>query len=87
MPFDARVHDKWPYEKLPMVQRIMNTGENTSAEIIPAELFLNNSIRLSARFVAPPGSNIPTNQVALSVTLDNSVAREHSSSGTPATNS
>ena len=25
--FDARVHDKWSYEQLPMVQRIMNTLE------------------------------------------------------------
>jgi len=28
--FDARVHDKWSYEQLPMVQRIMNTVEKTS---------------------------------------------------------
>ena len=25
MLFDTRMHDKWPYEQLPMVQRIMNT--------------------------------------------------------------
>ena len=28
--FDARVHDKWSYEQLAMVQRIMNTVEKTS---------------------------------------------------------
>jgi transposase InsO family protein len=26
MLFDARMHDKWSYEQLPMVQRIMNTS-------------------------------------------------------------
>ena len=26
MLFDARVHDKWSYDQLPMVQRIMNTA-------------------------------------------------------------
>ena len=29
---DARVHDKWSYEQLPMVQRIMNTVEKTRLE-------------------------------------------------------
>ena len=26
--FDSRVHDKWSFEQLPLVQRIMNTVEN-----------------------------------------------------------
>ena len=69
--FDALVHDKWSYEQLPMVQRIMNTVEKTSTGVTPAELILNNSSRLSARILAPPGSNIPGSQVALSDTLDN----------------
>jgi hypothetical protein len=30
MLFDARVHDKWSFEQLPMVERIMNTVEKTS---------------------------------------------------------
>ena len=51
--FDARMHDKWSYEQLPMVQRIMNTVEKTATEVTPAELILNNSIRLSARILAP----------------------------------
>jgi transposase InsO family protein len=28
--FDLRVHDRWSFEQLPMVQRIMNTVEKTS---------------------------------------------------------
>ena len=46
--FDARVHDKWSYEQLPMVQRIMNTVEKNSTGVTSAELVLNNSIRLLA---------------------------------------
>ena len=53
MLFDARVHDKWSFEQLPMVQRIMKTVEKTSTEVTPAELILNNSIRLSNRILAP----------------------------------
>ena len=60
-----------------MVQRIMNTVEKTSTGVTPAELILNNSIRLSARILAPPGSNTPGSQVALSDTMDNWVARQH----------
>ncbi len=33
--FDARVRDKWSYEQLPMVQRIMNTVEKTSTRVTP----------------------------------------------------
>ena len=64
--FDARVHDKWSYEQLSMVQRIMNTVEKTATGVTPAELILNNSIRLSARILAPPGSNNSGSQVAIS---------------------
>ena len=74
MLFDARVHDKWSYEQLPMVQRIMNTVEKTSTGVSPAELILNNSIRLSNRILAPGSAN-PTSRVALSDTMDNWVAR------------
>ena len=31
--FDSRVHNKWSFEQLPMVQRIMNTVEKTSTGI------------------------------------------------------
>ena len=44
--FDACVHDKWSYEQLPMVQRIMNMVDKISTEVTPAELTLNNAIRL-----------------------------------------
>jgi hypothetical protein len=76
MLFDARVHDKWSYEQLPMVQRIMNTVEKISTGGTPAELILSNSIRLSNRILAPGSSN-PTSRIALSDTMDNWVARQH----------
>ena len=41
--FDSRAHDRWSFEQLPMVQRIMNTVEKTSTGITPAQLILNNS--------------------------------------------
>ena len=75
--FDARVHDKLSYEQLSMVQRIMNIVEKAATEVTPVELILNNSIRLSARILAPPGSNTPGSQVTLSDTLDNWVVRQH----------
>ena len=59
-----------------MVQRIMNTVEKTSTGVSPAVLILNNSIRLSNRILAPGSAN-PTSQVALSDTMDNWVARQH----------
>ena len=77
MLFDARVHDKWSYEQLPMVERIMNTVEKTSTGVTPAELILNNSIRLSNRILSPPDSVNRLSQVALSDTMDNWVARQH----------
>ena len=52
--FDSRIHDKWSYEQLPMVQRIMNTVEKTSTGVTPAALILNNSIRLTERILLPP---------------------------------
>ncbi len=38
MLFDSRVHDKWSYEQLPMVQCIINTVEKTSTGVTPTEL-------------------------------------------------
>ena len=67
MLFDAHVHDKWSFDQLPMVQRIMNTVEKTSTGVTPAELILNNSIRLTSRI----RSANPTCRVALSDTMDN----------------
>ena len=39
--FNSRVHDKWSFEQLPLVQRIMNTVEQTSTGVTPAELILS----------------------------------------------
>jgi len=49
--FDSRVHDRWSFEQLPMVQRIMNTVEKTSTGVSPAQLILNNSISLSKQIL------------------------------------
>ena len=42
--FDSRVHDKWSFEQVPFVQRIMNTLEKASTGVTPAELILSHSI-------------------------------------------
>jgi len=39
--FDSRVHDRWSFEQLPMVQRIMNTVEKTPTGVTPAQLSLS----------------------------------------------
>ena len=43
--FDKHVYNKWSFEKLPLVQCIMNTVEKTATGVTPAELILNNSVR------------------------------------------
>jgi hypothetical protein len=50
--------------------------EKMSTGGAPAELILNNSIRLSNRILAP-GSATPISQVALSDTMDNRLTRQH----------
>jgi transposase InsO family protein len=74
--FDERVHDKWSYEQLPMMQRIMNTVEKTSTGVTPAELILNNAIRLQARILAPPTSLGSALQIALSDTMDEWISKQ-----------
>ena len=74
--FDTRVHDKWSFEQLPMVQRIMNTVEKTSIGVSPAKLILNNSIRLTERILLPPTQAKSSGQFALSDTMDEWVARQ-----------
>ena len=44
--FDSCVHDKWSFEQLPLVQRIMNTVEKTSTGVSSTELIRSHSIRL-----------------------------------------
>jgi hypothetical protein len=74
--FDSRIHDKWSYEQLPMVQRIMNTVEKTSTGVTPAALILNNSIRLTERILLPPTQARSSGQFALSDTMDDWIARQ-----------
>ena len=64
MLFEALGQDKWPYEQLPMVQRIMNTVEKTSTGVTPVEVILNNC-QIGSLLL---GSANPTSRVAL---LDN----------------
>jgi len=64
--FDSRVHDKWSFEQLPLVQRIMNTVEKTSTAVTPAELILSHSIRLSSHVQ----SNVDSSDISLSGRLD-----------------
>jgi hypothetical protein len=54
----------------------MNAVEKTSTGVTPAELILNNSIRLSNQILAPVLTNA-ISQVALSDTMDNWIARQH----------
>jgi transposase InsO family protein len=50
--FGSRVHDRWSFEQLPTVQRLMNTVEKTSTGVSPAQLMLNNSVQLSKQILA-----------------------------------
>ncbi len=74
--FDSRVYDRWSFEQLPMVQRIMNTVEKTSTGVTPAQLILNNSISLpkqilmSQRVLHIQDTTRPTGQIALSDRMD-----------------
>ena len=75
--FDKCVRDKWSYDQLPLVQRIMNTAEKSSTGLIPAELILNNSIRLSERIETQASAQGTKSQVALSDRIDEWVARQY----------
>ena len=75
--FDAQVHDAWSYDQLPMVQRIVNTVEKTTTGVTPAELILNNSIRLSSRILAAPIARNSSARLALSDTMDTWIQKQH----------
>ena len=75
--FDSRVHDKWSFEQLPLVQRIMNTVEKTSTGVTPAELILSHSIRLSSHILTPIKSNVNSSDFSLSGRLDEWILRQH----------
>ena len=75
--FDSRVHDKWSFEQLPLIQRIMNTVEKTSTGVTPAELILSHSIRLSSHIMTPINSGIDSSDVSLSGRMDEWISRQH----------
>ena len=74
--FDSRVHDKWSFEQLPLVQRIMNTVEKTSTGVTPADLILNHSIRLSSHIMTPIG-DVDSNDTSLSDRMNEWISRQH----------
>ena len=75
--FDSRVHDKWSFEQLPLVQRIMNTVEKTSTGVTPADLILSHSIRLSSHILTPVQRNVESSDISLSSRLDEWISRQH----------
>jgi hypothetical protein len=80
--FDSRVHDRWSFEQLPMIQRIMNTVEKTSTGVTPAQLILNNSMQLSKQILGTdrvsysPDTTTPALQIALSDRMDDWISKQ-----------
>ena len=80
--FDSRVHDRWSFEQLPTVQRIMNTVEKTSTGVTPAQLILNNSVQLSKQILRsdrmsfPPDTTTPSQEISLSVRMGDWISRQ-----------
>jgi transposase InsO family protein len=75
--FDSRVHDKWSFEQLPLVQRIMNTVEKTSSEVTPADLLLSHSIRLTSHIMSPISGRVDSSDISLSDRMDEWISRQH----------
>ena len=75
--FDRRVHDKWSFEQLPLVQRIMNIVEKTSTGVTPADLILSHSIRLTSHIMSPISSSVDTSDISLSDRMDEWISRHH----------
>ena len=59
-----------------MVQRIMNTVEKTSTGVSPAELILNNSIRLTSAILTPPSISNSKSQILLSDVMDRWISKQ-----------
>jgi len=74
---DSRVHDKWSFEQLPLVQRIINTLEKTTTGVSPAELILSHAIRLSAHILAPVVREGEPANIALAEQMDAWIERQH----------
>ncbi len=68
--FDSRVFDKWSFEQLPLVLRIMNTVEKTSTGVTPVDLILSHSIRLTSNIMSPVNSGIDSSDTSLSERMD-----------------
>ena len=75
--FDHRVHDKWSFEQLPLVQRIMNTVEKTSTGVTPADFMLSHSIQLTSHIMLPIRSSIDSSDISLSDRMDEWISRQH----------
>jgi transcription termination factor NusB len=74
--FDKRVYNKWSFEELPLVQRIMNTVEKTATGVTPAELILNNSVRLTKRIFTEPSTMDRSKLKSMSGQLDTWISRQ-----------
>jgi len=75
--FDSRVHDKWSFEQLSLVQRIMNTVEKTSTGVTPADLILSHSSRQTSHIMSPVNSGIDSNETSLLDRMDEWISRQH----------
>ncbi len=75
--FDSRIHDKWSFEQLPLVQRIMNTVEKTSTGVTPADLILSHSIRLTSHIMSPISGSVDSSDTSLSDRMDEWIFRQH----------
>ena len=75
--FDSLVHNKWSFEQLPLVQRIMNTVEKISTGVTPADLILSHSIRLTSHIMSPVNSHIDLSDTSLSDSMDEWISRQH----------
>jgi len=71
--FDSRVHDKWSFEQLPLVQRIMNTVEKTSTVVT----LFNHSIRLTSHIMSPVSSSVDSSDTSLSEIMNKWISHQH----------
>ncbi len=73
--FDSRVHDKWSFEQLPLVQCIMNTVDKTSTGVTPADLILSHSIRLTSHIMSPISGSVDSSDISLLDRMDELISR------------
>ena len=70
--FDKRVYNKWSFEEF----RIMNTVEKTATGVTPAELILNNSLRLTKSIFTEPSTMDRSRLKLMSGQLDSWISRQ-----------